>query len=205
MAIYGFRNTSSLLIDYHFDVEDSASLELPPGYEMISGSFEVTSSDNMSVYDLQPNYSGFFSGSFTGSFTGSFNDYSGSLGWIYSFPTSSWNTGSFTGSFTGSLNGTASYSTTASYANTSSYVSNIKSGVISTGEWVINMTLEYTASVTFSSSYSNMNYSVLLTPTSDARSFSITNKGTGGFNVDTNSSTAMTGDVYWVIVPYNNP
>lgn len=199
MAIYGFRNTSSLLIDYHFDVEDSSSLELLPGYEMVSGSFELTSSDNKSAYDLQPQYSGFFSGSsFTGSLTGSFNDYSGSLGWVYDFPTGSWRTGSFTGSFTGSLLGTSSYS------QTSSFVQNIKSGVISTGEWVLDMSFNYTASVAFSSSYMNTNYSLALTPATDVRSFTVTNKRTNGFNVNSNSGTPMTDDVYWVVVPYNN-
>ncbi len=177
------------------------------GYAILTGSFTGSLTGSFNDYSgslgwLDTFVSSSRTGSFTGSLTGSFNGWSGSLDWIGNFPTASYRTGSFTGSFTGSLNGSSSYSDTASY---SSYVSNIKSGVITTGEWTPNLAFNYTASVNFSSSYTTTGYSISLTPASDVRSFSITNKRFNGFSVDSNSGTPMTDDVYWIVVPYNNP
>ena len=103
---------------------------------------------------------------------------------------------------TGSLSGTSSYAETASYSN---YVSNIKSGVISSSQWQPDLELNYTAYVNFNTAYPNMLYAITITAASDVRDFSITNKSLGGFNIDTNSATSMTDDIYWVTVPYNNP
>lgn len=160
---------------------------------------------------IEPNYTG----SFTGSLTGSFNDYSGSLGWLDDFRSGFFKsgsnisftgsisgsaTGSFTGSYTGSLLGTVSNSSTASY------VSNIKSGKVTSGEWVVELVgNNYTASVLLSSSYLNSSYAVSLTCGADVRMLSVTNKTPSGFNINSNSTSAMTDDVYWVTVPYNNP
>lgn len=108
-------------------------------------------------------------------------------------------TGSFTGSFTGSLLGTVSNS------STSSYVSNIKSGKVTSGEWVVELVgNNYTASVLLSSSYLNSSYAVSLTCGADIRTLSVTNKTPSGFNINSNSTSAMTDDIYWVTVPYNN-
>jgi hypothetical protein len=237
MAIYtyGLLHTSSSIVRFFFETEDTGSIIVPDGYELYSGSFDIFTSSI--AQDETIPYTGSFTGSFTGSLSGSFNDYSGSLGWVYDFPTGSWKTGSFTGSFTGSLSGSfngwsgsldqittgsftgsftgsllgsssysvsSSYALTASYSQTSSFVQNIKAGVITSGEWVVDMAFNYTASVAFSSSYLNTNYSLALTPATDVRSFTITSKRTNGFNVNSNSATAMTDDVYWVVVPYNN-
>lgn len=140
-----------------------------------------------------------YDGSFTGSLTGSFNNYSASLGWLDEFASSS-RSGSFTGSFTGSLQGTASYSTTASYITT------LKSGKVTSGEWVVELVgNNYTASVLLSSSYLNSSYAVSLTCGADIRTLSVTNKTPSGFNINSNSTSAMTDDVYWVTIPYNNP
>jgi len=191
MAQYGIQNISTLDIINIIETDDTGSIILESGYQLYSGSLSMWSESYENYTETYPSY--------TGSFTGSFNDYSGSLGWLDNFASSS-RTGSYTGSFTGSLNGTASY------AGTSSYVSSIKSGVISSGEWIIDMTgFNYTASVAFSSSYSTIGYSITLTPETDVRSFSITNKRIDGFNIDSNSATPMTDDVYWIVVPYNNP
>lgn len=136
---------------------------------------------------------------YSGSFSGSFNNYSGSLDWLDSFVSSS-RSGSFTGSFTGSLQGTASYSPTASYITT------LKSGKVTSGEWVVELVgNNYTASVLLSSSYLNSSYAVSLTCGADIRTLSVTNKTPSGFNINSNSTSAMTDDVYWVTIPYNNP
>ena len=100
------------------------------------------------------------------------------------------------------MSGTSSYAETASYSN---YVSNIKSGVISSSQWQPDLALNYTASVNFNTAYPNMLYAITITAASDVRDFSITNKSLGGYNIDTNSATSMTDDIYWVTVPYNNP
>lgn len=161
-------------------------------------------------------FTGSFTGSFSGSLTGSFNGYSGDLSWVMTFPTSSWGTASFTGSFTGSHsgNGTGSYTGsftgsligTSTNASTASYVTNIKSGKVTSGEWVVELVgNNYTASVVLSSSYLNDLYAVSLTCGADIRTLSVTNKTPSGFNINSNSTSAMTDDVYWVTVPYNNP
>jgi hypothetical protein len=109
-------------------------------------------------------------------------------------------TGSFTGSFTGSLNGTASF------ASTASYVSSIKSGRITIAQWGIEtIGGNYTASVSFNSNYDDTSYSVSLTCGADVRTLSLTNKQTSGFTVNSNSTSPMTDDVYWITIPYNNP
>lgn len=193
MAQYGIQNISTLDVINIIETDDTGSIILESGYQLYSGSLLFWSESFENYTEKYPSY--------TGSFTGSFNDYSGSLGWLDNFASSS-RTGSYTGSFTGSLNGSSSYAYTASY---STYTSNIKSGVISSGEWTVDIAFNYTASVDFSSSYTTTGYAISLTAVSDARAFTITNKRTNGFNVNSNSGTPMTDDVYWVAVPYNNP
>jgi hypothetical protein len=105
---------------------DTSSGFIIQDYYSYTGSFQFTENNERIIngdfinvttsLDVIP-YTGSFTGSFTGSLTGSFNDYSGSLGWLDNFASSS-RSGSFTGSFTGSLNGTASFASTASYVNT---------------------------------------------------------------------------------------
>jgi len=197
MSVYFLRNTTTDEIVNRvewdgvteYTPEDGLELVLDTGSYFYTGSFpEITTT----------HYGGLFQGDFVGTSTGSFNGYSGSLDWLDAFATAS-RTGSFTGSFTGSLQGSSSYS------ETSSYFSSIKSGVINMGEWAVDMAFNYTASVNFSSSYSTGNYSIAITPAGDIRNFTITNKRLNGFNVDTNSGTPMTSDVYWIVIPYNNP
>lgn len=109
--------------------------------------------------------------------------------------------GSFTGSFMGSLQGTASYTLTASYLDI------LKAGTIRFDQWGLDGTINnyYKSSVSFSSSYSNNSYAISLTCGVDVRTLSIANKTVSGFEINSNSSTAMTDNVYWIAVPYNNP
>jgi hypothetical protein len=228
MSVYFLRNTTTDEIVNRvewdgvteYTPEDGLELVLDTGSYFYTGSFpEITTTHYGGLFqgDFVGTSTGSFNGysgsldwldafatasrtgSFTGSLTGSLNGWSGSLDWIGNFPTASYRTGSFTGSFTGSLQGSSSYS------ETSSYFSSIKSGVINMGEWAVDMAFNYTASVNFSSSYSTGNYSIAITPAGDIRNFTITNKRLNGFNVDTNSGTPMTSDVYWIAIPYNNP
>lgn len=176
-----------------YDPGDGFYLELPT-----SSAYDIVP-DTSSILIIDTPILFFYTGSYTGSLTGSFNDYSGSLGWLDTFASSS-RTGSFTGLFTGSLLGTSSN------ASTASYVSNIKSGKVTSGEWVVELVgNNYTASVLLSSSYLNSSYAVSLTCGADVRTLSVTNKTPSGFNINSNSTSAMTDDVYWVTVPYNNP
>lgn len=173
--------------------------------EITTSSMFTTGSFFTGSYNFQYSPNSFVSSNdikemtYSGSFSGSFNNYSGSLDWLDSFVSSS-RSGSFTGSFTGSLQGTASYSPTASYITT------LKSGKVTSGEWVVELVgNNYTASVLLSSSYLNSSYAVSLTCGADVRTLSVTNKTPSGFNINSNSTSAMTDDVYWVTIPYNNP
>jgi hypothetical protein len=132
MAVYKIYDTGSGAIFNVVEWDGVGSFTLPTFHSMslytgsLTGSDQWTGSGDYSV-TIQAGLffgelTGAASGSFTGSLTGSFNNYSGSLGWIYSFPTGSWQTGSFTGSFTGSLEGSASYAISSSFATTASYV-----------------------------------------------------------------------------------
>lgn len=99
-----------------------------------------------------------------------------------------------TGSLTGSLDGTASYA---------AIQKDLKAGTVSAGSWGITG-MDYTYNVTFASSYSNQNYAVTITATSDARIWTIQNKLNSGFTINSNSNTPLTGDVFWISLPYNS-
>ncbi len=88
----------------------------------------------------------------------------------------------------------------------------------STGRWysIINETTKtgyigpgdftgspLSATVTFDTTYVSTNYSIAITG-EDARSWSISSKAAGGFTVDSNSSTALTGNVYWTTIAYTS-
>lgn len=200
-------NTSSGFILSEISETSSISFD----FKQDSINFIFTTSSNINSTESQQRidnayngtlpYIGLFTGSFTGSLTGSFNGWSGSLDWIGNFPTASWNTGSFSGSFTGYLNGTASHSETASYLDI------LKAGTVRFNEWGLDGTINnyYTSSVTFSSSYSNNSYAVSLTCGVDVRTLSVTNKTVSGFEINSNSSSTMSDNVYWITVPHNNP
>lgn len=60
-----------------------------------------------------------------------------------------------------------------------------------------------TGSITFGSAFSNNNYAVTVTG-EDGRSFSIQSKSSTGFTINTNSSVALTGPVYWIATPFGS-
>lgn len=103
------------------------------------------------------------------------------------------NTGSFSGSFTGTLIGTASYASTASYIQT------LKAGSGSIASFGGS---PYTSSIAFTTAYANNLYAVTVTG-EDARTWTIESKTSAGFTINTNSSVALTGPVYWISTPFN--
>jgi len=101
------------------------------------------------------------------------------------------------GILTGSLHGTSSW---AENALTASYVN----GIITKANEVVGGTFggtPLTASVTFTSAFPNTNYTVTVTG-EDARIFTIQNKLAGGFEINTNSSVILSGNVYWQAISY---
>lgn len=103
-------------------------------------------------------------------------------------------TGSFTGSLTGSLDGTASYAIIQK---------DYKAGSVSAMSWgLVGPDFKY--NVTFDSPYQNGSYAVSVTATSDARIWTIQNKLNTGFTINSNSNTPLTGDVFWISLPYNS-
>lgn len=103
-------------------------------------------------------------------------------------------TGSFTGSLTGSLDGTASYTIIQK---------DYKAGSVSAMSWgLVGPDFKY--NVSFDSPYQNGSYAVSVTATSDARIWTIQNKLNTGFTINSNSNTPLTGDVFWISLPYNS-
>ncbi len=101
---------------------------------------------------------------------------------------------SVTSGITGSLQGTASFATSASYAATASYVNGmvVKSGVAK-GNSFSGTPLIYT--VTFATQFPGT-YTVTVTG-GDARSWTVQDVGPAGFKINSNSSVAITNDVFW--------
>jgi len=99
------------------------------------------------------------------------------------------------GIFSGSFLGTASFATSASFA---SNVLKTKAGSIA---FTAFAGTPYSASVTFSTSFANTNFAVVVTG-EDARSWTIQNKTAGGFTVNSNSNTVLTGTTYWTCTAY---
>ena len=105
------------------------------------------------------------------------------------------------GTFSGSFLGNATTATSASYATTASFASNVlktKAGSIVSASFGGT---PLSASVTFGTAFNNTNYSVAVTG-EDVRIFTVQSKTAGGFVVNTNSNTALTGTTYWTCTAY---
>jgi len=109
----------------------------------------------------------------------------------------------------GSLNATASWAVSASnaisssYATTASYALNGGSGntKASASLSTIFVGSPLSASISFASNFSNTNYAVTVTG-EDARIWTVTNKTTSSFIINSNSSVALSGPVYWIATSY---
>jgi len=58
------------------------------------------------------------------------------------------------------------------------------------------------ASIIFGAAFSNNSYAITVTG-EDARSWSISGKTANGFTINSNSTVALTGPVYWIATPFN--
>ena len=96
----------------------------------------------------------------------------------------------------------ATYNITSSWATnslTASYLNTLKASSASVASFGGS---PLTSSVTFGSAYSNNNYSISIVG-EDARIFTIQSKSSTGFTINTNSTIALTGPVYWTATPFN--
>lgn len=100
------------------------------------------------------------------------------------------------GTLTGELIGTSSY------ASTASYVEGMKAGIVLSGS--ANLVGEIIYNVTFSNHYTNTNYAVTVTATDTARIWTIENKETGSFTINSNSNIPSVGGIYWIAIPFNS-
>jgi hypothetical protein len=117
------------------------------------------------------------------------------------------------GGITGSLFGTASYAlfaangggttiNTGSFVTTSSFNSFTSSIKAQSGSTVSFAGSPYSASITFGTAYPNNSYAITVTG-EDARIFTISSKTSSSFTINSNSSTALSGPVYWITSPFN--
>jgi hypothetical protein len=60
-----------------------------------------------------------------------------------------------------------------------------------------------TLAITFGTAFTNNSYAVQVTG-EDARAWSLQSKSSTGFTINSNSSVALTGPVYWVATPFNS-
>jgi hypothetical protein len=60
-----------------------------------------------------------------------------------------------------------------------------------------------TTSISFGTAFSNNNYAVTVTG-EDARSWTLQSKTSASFTINSNSSVALTGPVYWIATPFNS-
>jgi hypothetical protein len=103
------------------------------------------------------------------------------------------------GSFSGSFFGTSSW---ANNAVTSSY--SLNAGLKNKAGSVANTSFggtPLTASVTFSTPFSNTNYAIAITG-EDSRAWIVQNKTTTGFIINSVSNVALVGNTYWTCTAY---
>ena len=91
----------------------------------------------------------------------------------------------------------------SSYALTASYVPSIRAGSASIASFISAGGGDYIADVIFSTAFPNNNYAVTVTG-EDARSWTIQSKQTTQFTINSNSTTVLTGPVYWIAMPFNS-
>lgn len=103
--------------------------------------------------------------------------------------------------FTGSLFGTASSAITASYAVSASYsplALATKTNTVLSSSFTGN---PKKATITFTSSFADTNYSVLVTG-QDLRSWTIESKAAGSFIINSNSNVNLSSTTYWFAIEY---
>jgi hypothetical protein len=207
--------TTGSTTDSNYKLFVSSSATSPSGALRIDNVLYVTAS-NVGINTL-PSYNLHASGtisfpSLTVSSQPHFVSYNSSSGQLFYLSTSSFTaaTASFVtasnvwGPFGSNSISSASYasgSTSASYAATASYVPTMKGGSASSTSF--GGTPLTSSTITFGSAFPNNLYAVTVTG-EDARSWTIQNKVSGSFVINSNSTTQLTGPVYWIAVPFNS-
>ncbi len=90
-------------------------------------------------------------------------------------------------------------STSASFSQTASYFNifpKLKAGVIASNAFSSSGGNPWTASITFTTAYPTSNYSVTVTG-ADARPWTVEQLSASNFTISTNSTQALTANVYW--------
>jgi hypothetical protein len=114
--------------------------------------------------------------------------------------TSSYTTGSIFTTTNPALS--ASYALTASFATTASYVPSIRASSASAAGFSL-IGGDYGIVITLSPQFPNDNYAITVTG-EDPRSWTVESKTNTQFTIQSNSSVALTGPVYWIAIPFNN-
>jgi hypothetical protein len=107
---------------------------------------------------------------------------------------------------TGSVFSSANPALSSSYALTASFALNGGGGGTSakagSGSAASFTGTPASSSITFGSAFTDNLYTVIVTG-EDARSFTIQSKTSAGFTINSNSSVALTGPVYWIATAFN--
>jgi hypothetical protein len=96
----------------------------------------------------------------------------------------------------------ASYALTASFVSTASYISSVRASSASAAGFSL-IGGDYGIVITLSPQFPNNNYAVTVTG-EDPRSWTVESKTNTQFTIQSNSSVALTGPVYWIAIPFNN-
>jgi len=94
--------------------------------------------------------------------------------------------------------------TSASYAATASFTTNMRASSASVANFVPAGGGDYISNqIFFSPQFPNNNYAITVTG-EDARSWTIQSKESASFVINTNSSVALSGPVYWIAMQFNS-
>jgi hypothetical protein len=105
---------------------------------------------------------------------------------------------------TGSIFTSTNRALSASNALTSSFNSNMRASSASVSDFVSAGGGDYISNpISFSPIFPNNNYAITITG-EDARSWTIQSKLSSSFVINTNSSVALSGPVYWIAMQFNN-
>ena len=105
---------------------------------------------------------------------------------------------------TGSIFTSTNPALTASFALTSSFNSNMRASSASVSDFVSAGGGDYISNqILFSPAFPNNNYAITVTG-EDARSWTIQSKTNASFVINTNSTTVLSGPVYWIAMQFNS-
>jgi hypothetical protein len=108
---------------------------------------------------------------------------------------------SYGGVFFGNVFGSASYAESSSYTSANFN----KAGLVTTASVSQSLiTSNYIYNITFDTSYESSNYAVSIASTKDLRSWTVENKTSTGFTINSNSIESLTGDVLWMTTEFNS-